>query len=104
MAIPTNTERIDELRRELAVVRESAIREELTLKITNVANSEKLSEARVAIEKLQDKLASLEVRLTELQGRCVALERSGDRTWQIAPLIISAVAVLISLLVAVLKK
>ncbi len=104
MAIPTNTERIDELRRDLAVVRESAIREELTLKITNIANAEKLSEARVAIEKIQEKLASLEVKLTELQGKIAALERSSDRSWQFVPLIISAVAVLISLLVAFLKK
>jgi len=104
MAIPTNRERIDELRRDLAVFRELAIREEMTLKITNSTNSEKLSEARVTLEKLQDKLASLDVRLTELQGRCAALEKSSDRTWQFAPMIISAVAVLISLLVAFLKK
>ena len=104
MANPTLTERVDELRRELASFRESAIREELTLKITNSTISEKLSEARVTIEKIQDKLASLEVKLTELQGRCTALQQSSDRTWQFAPLVISAVAVLISLLVAFLKK
>lgn len=104
MANPTLTERVDELRRDLTVFRELAVREEMTLKITNSTNSEKLSDARVTIEKLQDKLASLEVRLTELQGRCTALEKSSDRTWQLAPMVISAVAVLISLLVAFFKK
>ena len=104
MATPSPTQRIQELQREVDKLQGTVERNYHVNVVEHRKLEERLGELREALNKFQEKLASLDVCQTELQGRCIALEKGADRSWQIAPMIISAIAVLISLLVAFLKK
>lgn len=104
MAMPSPTQRIQELQREADKLGGTVGRNEHVNAVEHRQFEERLGEFREAIAKLTEKIASLDVGLTELQSRVTALETSTNRSWQLAPMVISAVAVLISLLVAFLKK
>ena len=111
MAGPTLTERVEELRRDLAAIKLSIVREDTTNQLFREASPAKGSEHRALLDKYQEKVSDLEKSLSDTQKQIAtlevqikSLEKSNDRTWQVAPMVSSAVAVLISLLVAFVKK
>ena len=104
MAGITLSQRVEELRRDLSTLREVVLCEETSNKYINDHNLDKFALIRAAIDKLTEKIAALDNRLTSLEERTKSLEKLNDRTWQIAPMVISVVGVLISLLVAYFKK
>ena len=100
MARPTLSEQIDELRQQVTALKIVAAREEAS----NLLHQKELDRIRASIDKHSDKIAALENRATSLEERSKSLEKLNDRTWQIAPMVISVAGVLISLLVAYFKK
>jgi hypothetical protein len=101
MPAPTNSQKIEDLRRnqadterELAVfVSTQKIRQE---------NLEKLMlDQTVTITKLQERLVDLATKITSLEERCKALELGSSRSWQVWLALLGAS---LALLVALLKK
>ncbi len=95
--MPTNTQKIDELVR--TVVKLEAILEERSRR--QDAEADRL---RDETRRLQQAVEGHATKITATEQRCAALEKGTDRFWQIAPMIISGIAVLVSLIVAFLKK
>ena len=100
----TQGERIDELSKRLDAIALAleGVRTTVVIEIDHLEENLKRHQSELK-DNQQLHLRTTE-RLAILEQRCVALEKGSDRTWQLAPMVISAVAVLISLLVAFLKK
>ena len=101
---PTLSQRIEELKRELNEIQQSIVKIETGQDYTEKHTYDKIVQLRASIDKHSDKIAALENRATSLEERSKSLEKLNDRTWQIAPMVISVAGVLISLLVAYFKK
>ena len=101
---PTQSQRIEELKRELNEIQRAIVKIETSNDFNEEYYREELERLRASIDKLSDKIAALENRVTSLEERAKSLEKLNDRTWQIAPMVISVAGVLISLLVAYFKK
>ena len=100
----THTELIDELTKRVDTLSLAveAIRSGSLVEVDHLKESARTVQSLVReLEKFDRELA---VRFASLDERCKALEKGTDRTWQLAPIIISAVAILVSLIVAFVKK
>lgn len=93
----TNTQRIDDL-----TDRVSAFEPIVQFRLNEMARH--LEDARAAERRQQDLNRETTAKLAALEERCKALEKGSDRWWQFAPLVLSAIAILVSILVAVLRK
>lgn len=120
----TNTERLDQHQKDIAGVTTELVRlQEITRaaeeatewRVAKIEDSLKqvlaeLSEIRTAVARLDERLKALEkhadhpTALASHEQRLKALEKGSDRTWQFAAMGISVVAILVSLIVAFLKK
>ena len=101
MAAPTLSEKLEELRREFTEFRISVIREETAGKLTMSSSLEKLAEVRTIVEKIPERLAAIESRISALEAHTKALEKVSDRHWQVWLALGGAV---LALLVSLLKK
>ena len=108
MPVPTLTERVEELRRDLAAIKISMAREETMSHMSRSAGAAKYSELHSGIEKLQDKFGGLEKSLGDtqkqiatLEAQTKALDKFSDRHWQVWLALGGAV---LALLVSLLKK
>ncbi len=63
-----------------------------------------LKKLEAAIEKLQERQSEVVAKLAAFDERFKSLEKSNDRTWQFAAMVISAVSLIVSLIVAFVKK
>ena len=120
----TNTERLDQHQKDITGVVTDLVRlQEITRAAeagigNRLARTEDaltrvladLSDTRTAVARLDERLKTLEKHVDHpatLAGhdqRLRALEKGSDRTWQFAAMGISVVAILVSLLVAFVKK
>lgn len=64
----------------------------------------RLDELKGEMAELQERVRDLESKTVDLEGRVKALEKGTDRFWQIAPMVISVVGVIVSLVIALSKK
>jgi len=122
--VATNTERLDQHQKDITGVVTDLVRlQEITRaaeagignRLARIEESLKqvlteLSETRTALARHDERLKALEKHVDHpatLAGhdqRLRALEKGSDRTWQFAAMGISVVAILVSLLVAFVKK
>jgi len=122
--VATNTERLDQHQKDITGVVTDLVRlQEITRAAeagigNRLARTEDaltrvladLSDTRTAVARLDERLKTLEKHVDHpatLAGhdqRLRALEKGSDRTWQFAAMGISVVAILVSLLVAFVKK
>jgi chromosome segregation ATPase len=122
--VATNTDRIDQHQEKIAgIVEQLKHLREITNTNKDGVNGEikeiqsslkqvlaELSETRTAVARLDERLKVLEkhadhpAALASQDQRLKALEKGSDRTWQFAAMGISVVAMLVSLLVAFVKK
>jgi len=122
--VATNTERLDQHQKDITGVVTDLVRlQEITRAAeagigNRLARTEDaltrvladLSDTRTAVARLDERLKTLEKHVDHpatLAGhdqRLPALEKGSDRTWQFAAMGISVVAILVSLLVAFVKK
>ncbi len=100
----TLSDRVEELRRDVTTLQVAITREEIGNNYSRKMTQENHERLRASIDKLTDKCNTLDNRITSLEERAKSLEKLNDRTWQIAPMVISVAGVLISLLVAYFKK
>lgn len=89
--MPTNTERIDELIR--VVVKLETMMEERSKR-----HDSEYERLREETRRLQQTVDSHATQLTAVEQRASALEKGSDRRWQLAPIIVAAAAIVISIL------
>ena len=95
--MPTNSEKIEQLIRD-TVRAESTTGERLD------AMKAELARMGDELRRHQHLLETLATRMAVTEQRCAALEKNTDRAWQLAPLVLSGIALLASLVVALVKK
>lgn len=91
---PSPTHRINELAERVAVMERSLVVELRFL-------TDRSEEDRVEFHKVQDEQVRQAARLAVVEQRRTALEKTGDRTWQVW---LALLAAAISLIVSLLKK
>jgi chromosome segregation ATPase len=107
----TQQERLDELNQKvekLAITVET-MRVGQSLEIDRLKDSlsdlkSDFKDLHTTLTKLTDRLVEVEKTLPALEVRINALEKGTDRFWQIAPMVISVVGVIVSLIIALSKK
>ena len=97
MASRTNTERILEIAEKQAVFSAG-------LETLKQLNKQDVEERNQLTRRVDDEFKLIAQRLAVCEEKINHLEKLSDRSWQLAPLVISSVAIIVSLIVAVLKK
>jgi hypothetical protein len=95
--LPTNSEEVVRLAQ--SVTRIETILEERSARL-----SADVALVRTDVARVQTSLEALTTGLAVVQQRCAAMEKAADRGWQLAPLVLSGLAIVVSLVVALLKK
>jgi hypothetical protein len=93
----TNTEKIDWLMSKVIQI-------ETQLEERSIHHQRDIDYSRELLAELEESGLDHDKKLASLEEKIKFLEKSNDRTWQFVPLVISAVAILVSLFVAFLKK
>lgn len=94
----TNTERIDEVAKQLQEITLQSRTQTEVSRIRTEKLEDVAKEQQATLTKLQDKLNELAAGIAMLEQRCAALEKHTDRTWQIWLALVGAgLAILISL-------
>jgi len=101
MAGPTLGEQVAELKRDLQVLIPRHAVEEAVAKLRMSESEARSSRHETEMQQTRDRLADLAMKITELQGRCTAVEKVSDRHWQVWLALGGAV---LALLVSLLKK
>lgn len=106
MPTPTqeNAQRINELSERLKELGGTVETRFGVASVTLDILKQQIADLTSELNKLKDGQKALEVADGRIEERLKALEKGTDRTWQLAPLVISAIAILVSLIVAFVKK
>lgn len=101
---PTLSQRVEELKRNLNEVAGDLAAYKAVAELGKKVADDKLVEVDALAKKLQEKVADAAVKLAAVEERVSGLDRGHDRLWQIAPMVVSVLAILVSVIVAFVKK
>lgn len=104
MAGPTLSQRVEELKGNVQEVAEDLAKYKAVAEFGKKVNDDKLTEVDTLAKKLQEKIVDVVVKLAAVEERIKSLDKGADRIWQIAPMVISVAAILVSVVVAFAKK
>lgn len=104
IAGPTLTQRLEELKGNLKEMAEELATYKAVSEFAKKVSDDRLIEVDSLAKKLQEKLSDAAVKLAAIEERIKAVEKGHDRLWQVAPMVISVAAILVSVIVAFVKK
>lgn len=104
MPAPSPSQRVEALQQELARLSATVGRGDGVNAVEHARLRERLTGVATELAGLRDRLKAEEEKVVALERRCAALEQWPDRVWQFAPMVISVLAALLSVVVAFVRR